>query len=376
MNKKEITIYKATAPTRISRELYEIDKYRWKLSTTAYRLFFAIIQNIDEKENNTIFPEMYFEKNRLFQYLGLENNKDKYERTFLALQEIQRQGLYITEKTKKGNIKWKTYAWIVSSEMSSNESYVRIKVNEDVKPFLVQLKSYSIIQPKYYLKLNSEYQNWFYPLLKSYSFKGQLRISIEELKKGLFLEDCKSYNSETNKNATENFLKRVIGIQISKEAKDENKRAKTEKREPKIIAWDYIKDKEKKDTGTLYSITQNTDITVRACAIKKGRTYTDVIFLIVEKTNCMTETHKEKYSKYVKIRRKIKDEKDNQQSLFNDIEFISNPAREEEKINSCKKHYYDKSLILEHSKATNKSIEQVVKEIGLLEDENGYYKIV
>ena len=77
-----------------------------------------------------------------------------------------------------------------------------------------------------------------------------------------------------------NILKYVIGIKVSEAAKQENRLASIEHRAPKEIPWDYTTSREGSPNGTLYTISRETDIRVRACAVKEGRSYAKIIFFI------------------------------------------------------------------------------------------------
>jgi plasmid replication initiation protein len=280
--KKRVTKFKENTQVRVSKELYEFDRCRFKLSVHGYRLLFAIAQSLDYNQNE-LFPEFGFDIHAVFKYLGVENNGRRFEILKDALDNIGENWLTYKTFKKNGAIRWEGMAWITKYSFATDEALLNIKINEDVKPYLLNLTQYAAIRPKDYLNLTTEYQNWFYPYLTIRKALGKWRVAIEDLKQGLFLEKSKAYNTPT-KNATENFLDRVIGIQLSAKAKLENQAATSEKRKPRPIEWDYIKDKEGKLTGTLYGITKGTDLNVTASVEKTGRSYTHIVFFISEKS--------------------------------------------------------------------------------------------
>ena len=145
--KKEmkITKYNQDKAVRVSQDLYQLGKIRWRMSTLAYRLLFALSQCLEYRSPD-LFPELGFDKQTLFKYMGLENNKDCYNRLAETLNEIMEKPLKIAQPKKRGGYYWAGYAWISSYYFSTNEKFVTIRLNDDVKPFLLNLKQYASIQ--------------------------------------------------------------------------------------------------------------------------------------------------------------------------------------------------------------------------------------
>ena len=149
------------------------------------------------------------------------------------------------------------------------------------------MKRWCSMQPKFYLKLSTEYQNWFYTFLrKELNLQTKITVEIDVLKEMLYLDKTASYDPKKNKNANENFLKRVIGIQKPKDWKY----TKNGKNKP----WEYIKNKNGEFSGTLASITQYTDMNVTAYAERDGRSYTAITFEISAKAKFLSDTMKER----------------------------------------------------------------------------------
>lgn len=390
--KKEmkITKYNQDKAVRVSQDLYQLGKIRWRMSTLAYRLLFALSQCLEYRSPD-LFPELGFDKQTLFKYMGLENNKDCYNRLAETLNEIMEKPLKIAQPKKRGGYYWAGYAWISSYYFSTNEKFVTIRLNDDVKPFLLNLKQYASIQPKYYIRLSTEYQNWFYPYLKNAVKLGQWRVSIDNLKLALSLDENSSYDPTKNKNATENILKYVVGIQISEEAKQEQRQAKAAGRSPRPVAWNYYVDKKTGETtGTLYGITANTDINVSACAVKTGRTYADIIFFISMKKQHLSKAQKmaevERNNAIVdydlvkpKDKRKRSNNPASMQDLFAQIvpqEADINPAYIPD-VPKPKVFYYSKEEIEQVAKDGKMPFSEAVKRLRLETDEQGrYYKTI
>jgi plasmid replication initiation protein len=280
--KKKVTDFKENRQVRVSKDCYELDRIRFKLSVHGNRLLYAIAQSLDYKQTE-LFPELGFDIQAVFLYLGIENSNRRFELLRDALDNISENWFKYKTTTKTGGTRWEGMAWITYYSFANDAPLLNIQINEKVKPYLLKLGQYAVIRPKDYLKLTTEHQNWFYPYLKLRKDLGKWRVSIDELKFAMFLEDSPSYDPAQNKNATEKFLNRVIGIQVSEKAKLENQAAKAAKRKPHLIEWDYIEDKDGNKTGTLYAIHSGTDINVTASVEKTGRSYTHITFFISEK---------------------------------------------------------------------------------------------
>lgn len=388
---QKIEKYNENKVVRVSQELYQLDKIRWRMSTLGYRLLFAISQSVSSIEEE-ILPDVGFDKQSLFKYLGLDNNNDKYNRLAETLAEVGQNMLQFATKKKNGAQVWQGYTWITAYNLAMDEKYVQICINPKVRQFLMQLNKYACIQPKYYLKLSSDYQNWFYPYFKNYVKLHQWKVSIDDLKNALELTESPTYDPNKNKNANERFLSDVIGIRINDKVKAEQRAAKAEKRTAKLIEWDYVTDKNtKKVTGTLAAISQFTDINVTACAVKTGRSYTHLVFFMSEKTTSISRNRKEqeaaknqaendmgKRQQPRKRSAKNQDMKAIMQDLFSSeptAQAIPNPAYDPMPEKAPKRFNYDEEQVREMARLAKMTFQQMVEKLKLEHDENGYYKM-
>lgn len=388
---QKIEKYNENKVVRVSQELYQLDKIRWRMSTLGYRLLFAISQSVSSIEEE-ILPDVGFDKQSLFKYLGLDNNNDKYNRLAETLAEVGQNMLQFATKKKNGAQVWQGYTWITAYNLAMDEKYVQICINPKVRQFLMQLNKYACIQPKYYLKLSSDYQNWFYPYFKNYVKIHQWKVSIDDLKNALELTESPTYDPKKNKNANERFLSDVIGIRINDKVKAEQRAAKAEKRAAKLIEWDYVIDKNtKKVTGTLAAISQFTDINVTACAVKTGRSYTHLVFFMSEKTMSISRSRKEqeaaknqaesdmgKRQQTRKRSGKNQDMKAIMQDLFSSeptAQAIPNPAYDPMPEKAPKRFNYDEEQVREMARLAKMTFQQMVEKLKLEHDENGYYKM-
>ena len=263
---------------RVSEELFDIEKLRMNLSTGGYRLLYAISQCVDSGFDFKL--PLVIEKSDLFKFLGLDKTKARYERLDDVLKEVAANPLHIVRQNKRGGIDWIGESWITGYLLSSSTSTVTLKVNPDIKPYLVDLRKYACIQPQHYLKLSTSYQNLLYPFLKNTIIQGGIRIEISRLISMLSLEKEKTYDASQNPKANEKFFTRILGI----------KKPKGKLANP-ATSWEWITNSKGESTGTLYNIAQ-TDIYVSAWAEKTRGKYTHVVFKVREKMSDMSAKRK------------------------------------------------------------------------------------
>lgn len=279
--------YNPNAIVRVSSNMYDLEQCLLNLPIHGFRMLFALSYNIKE---NDLFREYMISKKVIFKLLGLENTNRRYEILVNMLEQLRQSGLKIRTVNPKNNKRtWAASSWITGYTVSEEYDNIKITLNDDALPYLFNVKQYAQISPINYLKLSSSYQTYFYPLFKKALPLGHWYITIDDIRLGLDLKD-KSYDKQQCKNATQNILKWILGIEMSPEAKEEAALAKKERRKPNLVPWNYTKDKNGNPNGTLATISRETDIDVKACVIKEGRSFNKVFFLISSKEGSASKT--------------------------------------------------------------------------------------
>lgn len=277
-----------------------------------FRLVCMLAQTLaaeEDKQLSLFKTEYSYSLDKVFYYLGLENTKQKYDLLFEDMEQAMGTVITYKSKTPSGKTRWKGLTLISYCDIDEETGRMVVQPNERAREYLVEMKRWCAMQPKYYLKLSSEYQNWFYMYLKkeAINMKTSIVVEIDTLKYMLCLDEVKSYDPKHNKNANENFFKRVLGIEKPKDWKykpegpnkpwlftkmPEKKKEETEKKEPKKATG--RKKKEEEFTGTLAAISAYTDINVTAFPMKEGRTYTKICFEISRKERTISKAAQEK----------------------------------------------------------------------------------
>lgn len=110
----------------------------------------------------------------------------------------------------KGRVMWlvgedyeTTVSWIDKATIYKKSGKIKIRLDEDMKPYLLMLsKNYTMYPLHNIIKMKTKYGIMLYELLKSAYFKGSvIEFEIQELKESL---DCVSYENFSN------FRKKVI----------------------------------------------------------------------------------------------------------------------------------------------------------------------
>lgn len=381
-------------PARISSQLFTYGQFRWKMAVRPFRLLMMVTQTLamEKKPMPSLFPEYIYPLNKVFEYMGITNNGKRYELLANDVKELMSTVIEHKETSKRGKFKWVGKTLISLCEVDSDTSSLRIKINEDSRNYLVGMNRWSEIQPRFYLKLSTEYQNWFYAYFKKEMYLAKnttkpikLIVDIDLLKEMLYLSDSKSYNQA--KNANEKFFNKVLGIEKPKEWKYNSEN------ESENTPWNYYQERGK-TTGTLYTISTSTDINACAYPIKDGKSYTKICFIINYKKAFLSRNCEKEYEYYMK-KHEIKDmgkpakrgRKQNKetgpqsmQDLFNSMHVISdmeNPLYDENLPHSTHieiPHESINAMLYAHNQQNphnQKTKEQFIKELGYTINENG-----
>ena len=375
-------------PARISSQLFNYGQYRWKMNVRPFRLLMMVTQTLAMEKQQTplLFPEYVFPLSKVFEYMGIANNNKRYDLLAADTKELMSTVIEKKEKSKKGKFKWIGKTLISMCKIDSEDSSLRIKINEESRDYLVGMKRWSEIQPRIYLKLTTAYQNWFYAyfkkelyLIENSNSKVKITVEISTLKEMLYLDEVKTYNE--SKNANEKFFNKVIGIKKPKTWKYNS----TDEldNEP----WDYYTE-DNKATGTLYGITVSTDINVTSFPIKEGKTYTKICFIVGYKKAYVTRDRVRNTSKKPIIpdsvspskRRRTAASSQMMNDLFNNtyyLESCENPINGKDipQITHISIPRKDVSELLKAYNMANpenmKTIEEFGKELGYEIDKNG-----
>ena len=115
-----------------------------------------------------------------------DDNGANYKYIKQTLKDLRDKSIWVTidDKTEV------TLAWIDKVRINKYSGAVTIKIDDDMKPYLLQLqKSFTMYEIMYILAMKSQYSIRLYEILKSYEYQHKKVFDIEEFKRLLSAEN-------------------------------------------------------------------------------------------------------------------------------------------------------------------------------------------
>ena len=120
-----------------------------------------------------------------------------------------------------------TVSWLSKVTISKQSGIVKVKFDDDMKPYLLQLsKNFTSFEIIYTLAMKSQYSIRLYELLKSYQWMGKISFDIGNLKELLEAENYINFK-DFRKKVLEIALREIStfsDIKITYELKKEGKK--------------------------------------------------------------------------------------------------------------------------------------------------------
>jgi len=165
-----------------------IQKSRYKLSTQEQKIILYLISKIKPEDND--FHEYEFKIKEFCEVCGINETSGKnYAMLKETVKKLSDKSNWVVIKDKNGE-SWETLVrWIEKIRLSTKKGTIKIRLDSDMKPYLLQLKekftSYSLY---FVLGMKSKYSIRLYELLKSYQDLEKCEFEIERLKSILAAE--------------------------------------------------------------------------------------------------------------------------------------------------------------------------------------------
>ena len=161
-----------------------IQKSRFDLSTQEQKIILYLISKI--RPEDTELHEYEFSIVEFCKICGIDYaNGKNYGNIKKTIKSLNDKSIWVTLKDGGET----TIRWIERPYINKNSGAIKIKLDELMKPYLLQLQEkftqYELI---YTLPMKSQYAIRFYELLKSYEWKKTVSMEIEDLKRMLKAE--------------------------------------------------------------------------------------------------------------------------------------------------------------------------------------------
>lgn len=172
-----------------------IQKARHQLSLQEQKIVLYLISHV--KPNDTDFTEQVFSIAEFCRFCGMHEDSGKnYSDIKNALKSLRDRSVWIELENGSET----TLSWINKATINQRSGIIRLKLDEDLKPFLLLLtEQYTLYEIRYTLAMKSQYSIRLYELLKSYAYKKNVTFEIDELKRLLDAENHKLNGHFKNK---------------------------------------------------------------------------------------------------------------------------------------------------------------------------------
>lgn len=173
-----------------------IQKSRFSLSTLQQKIVLFLISKI--KPTDEEFKRYEFSISDFCQVCGIEPQGENYPAIRKAIKDIADKSMWLELQDKEKTML--LVRWIETPIIKRNSGTISLQLNENLKPYLLQLKSnFTQYELVWTLQFKSKYSIRLYELIQSYMFNRNIMTEkifpLDELKKALNAENHKTYHN-------------------------------------------------------------------------------------------------------------------------------------------------------------------------------------
>lgn len=167
-----------------------VQQSRHQLSLAEQKAILYIISLIKPEDTSLIYQ---FFISDYIKTCGIERNGQNYKAIRTTLCALSDKSWLLTDEESG---EWVQVRWLSKAKGNSKSGLMEIEIDKDLKPYLIELKNnftqYELIN---ILSLTSSYAIHLYNILKSYEWKHQWVVSVDDFKKQFQLEKHSAYSS-------------------------------------------------------------------------------------------------------------------------------------------------------------------------------------
>lgn len=159
-----------------------VQRSRYSLTEKEQKIILYLISLI--KPDDTELQEYTFNLRDFCLICGIDPDEGKNFRNIReAIDSLKRKSFWILQGNDLVSVDW-----IAKARIHTKTSTATIRLDEDLKPYLLQLKdNFTAYELEYVLAMRGVYALRLYELLKSYAFVGHYEVSIGDLRDKLQL---------------------------------------------------------------------------------------------------------------------------------------------------------------------------------------------
>jgi len=185
---------------RVVAKANDLVRARHNLSTTEQRIFVAMVAQLDREADEFDVQEVPLQT-----ITSEANESDLYRRVDTITDRLLDQVVEIRTEDRRGDeegfIKYNVFS---RCQYERGSGVIRAKFTEDMRPFLLRLKKrFTLYLITVFLRLRSKYSTQIYELLKMRQGLRRHRMTVEEFRHSLALEDKYSQFSSLKKRVLE-----------------------------------------------------------------------------------------------------------------------------------------------------------------------------
>lgn len=160
-----------------------IQKTRYELSTEEQKLILYLVSLI--KPQDSELQEYHIDIKKVCSIFGIQEKGSNYAYLRQCLRGLSDKSFWISTPEKDLLIRW-----LERLEINKFETYVSCRLDDRLKPFLLQLKEcFTSYELCYVLALKTKTAIRLYEIFNSYAYKQTIVISLEELRSMFSLEN-------------------------------------------------------------------------------------------------------------------------------------------------------------------------------------------
>jgi plasmid replication initiation protein len=175
----------ATRNYPVVKSNYLIQKTRYELSLAEQKLILHLIQLIEPKDDD--FKTYLFSIQDYCKVCGIDyDNGKNYMNIKQSLKNLRDKSFWMEQEDGSETL----MAWIEKIKINQRSGVIEVRLDKDLKPYLLQLKTFfTKYNYLYVMTMKSQYSIRLYELLKSYGNIHAIAFEVTELRKLLNLED-------------------------------------------------------------------------------------------------------------------------------------------------------------------------------------------
>lgn len=204
MDKEEIRLYEEAHALVVKDNIF-LRQSRAQLSAVELKIIIYLISKI--KAEDTDITKVHINIKDFCKLTNIEPKGNNYSKVRESIKSLKRKTWWIEVDDGNSDL---LYSWIDYALIRKNTGDIEIALSQYLKPYIIQLRSnFTRYRLNEILNLKSKHAIKIFELATSYLYKGQFKISLEELKDYLGIENKYSDWRDFRKTVLEPSVKQI-----------------------------------------------------------------------------------------------------------------------------------------------------------------------